>query len=175
MEDPAGEFAFTRLWMQAQGTVAGFIAAAVPDRHACEDLVQEVALACFRRFAHYDPQRPFVAWALGVARHKVWSRWRTLSRTPALVRDEQLLADLAEVSAGLEEECDRRATALRTCLRQVDGRAWELLRRQYHDEQTPARIADDLGLRQGHVRVLLSRIRAALRACIERQVAGGGG
>jgi RNA polymerase sigma-70 factor, ECF subfamily len=161
---------FTRLWVQAQGPVGNYLATLVPESHACDDLLQEVALACLQGFSTYDRERPFIAWAFGVARNKVLLRWRGLARAPVLARDPELLESLARISEEIDDELDQRERALQQCLTDVKGRAWELLERSYHRDQQPQAIADELGLTASHVRVLLTRIRASLRECIERRL-----
>jgi RNA polymerase sigma-70 factor (ECF subfamily) len=156
--------------MQAQGPVASWIAAVVPDHHAAADLVQEVALALHQDFARYDRARPFTPWALGFARNLVHKRWRTLSRRPALIHDEDLLNSLAAIGAEMAGELESRETALRDCLGQVQGRAWSLLRWFYYDDLDCAAIAARMSVSVGNVRVMLNRTRNALRQCIERRV-----
>lgn len=165
---------FTRLWTQAQPAVAGYIAATAVDPHVADDVLQEVALALYTSFASYDPQRPFVAWALGVARHKVHDRFRAHARSRQHLADPELLAALAEVSEEMADELGERRRALRECLRQVEGRPWDLLRLHYVDGVEAAAIAERLGLKQGHVRVLLHRVRTSLRQCIERRLGAAG-
>src|SRR6266704_5974611 len=62
---------FTRRWTEAQPIVAGYISAVVPDFQEAEDLLQDVAVILLRKFPEYDPQRPFVAWAIGIAKLEV--------------------------------------------------------------------------------------------------------
>ena len=162
--------AFTVLWVRAQGPVANYLATLVPDAHACDDLLQEVALACLQGFGTFDRDRPFIPWALGIARNKVLMRWRGLARAPALARDPELLENLSRISEEIDDELDQRERALQQCLGEVKGRAWELLERAYHRDQQPQTIADELGLQASHVRVLLTRIRASLRECIDRRL-----
>jgi RNA polymerase sigma-70 factor, ECF subfamily len=57
-EDP--QVCFMRLWTTAQPAVAGYIRSLIHGTDA-DDVLQETALALFRRFADYDPARPFVA------------------------------------------------------------------------------------------------------------------
>ena len=40
----------------------------VPNRTDARDILQETAVALWRQFDSYDPQRPFVNWAMGFAR-----------------------------------------------------------------------------------------------------------
>lgn len=164
------EWRFTQLWTAAHPTVAGFVRSLVPDRVAVDDIVQEVAVALFAQFSAYDPSRPFVAWALGIAKHKIQDRWRTLARSKTVTQDSAVLEAMAEISAEMDDEFDSRRAALQECLGQVQGRASDLLRLHYHDGLEPRHIAEQLGLQAGHVRVLLNRVRGVLRDCIERRI-----
>jgi RNA polymerase sigma-70 factor (ECF subfamily) len=171
--DPAA-VRFTMLWAQAHPVVAGFVGGMVSDKSAVDDILQEVALALFSSFASYDPARPFVAWALGVARHKVHDRFRANARSRQVIHDPELLEALAEVSEQMGDELEERRAALQECLRQVEGRPWDLLQLHYVQDLEPASIAERLGLKAGHVRVLLHRVRGSLRQCIERRLGAGG-
>jgi RNA polymerase sigma-70 factor, ECF subfamily len=164
---------FTRLWVQAQSPVGNYLATLVQEPHACDDLLQEVALACLQGFGTYDRTRPFIAWALGIARNKVLSQWRGMKRAPAWTHDSELLDSIARITEEIDDELQQRERALQQCLADVKGRAWELLERVYHRDQQPQAIANEMGLTASHVRVLLTRIRASLRACIERRAPSG--
>jgi len=165
------EWRFTQLWTAAHPTVAGFVRGMVPDRAAVDDILQEVAVALFAQFTTYDQTRPFVAWALGIAKHKVQDRWRTLARAKHVVQDTAVLEAMAEISAEMDDEFETRRAALQECLSHVQGRASDLLRLHYHEGLEPRHIAEQLGLEAGHVRVLLNRVRGVLRDCIERRIA----
>jgi RNA polymerase sigma-70 factor (ECF subfamily) len=164
------EWRFTQLWTAAHPTVAGFVRGLVPDRAAVDDILQEVAVALFAQFADYDQTRPFVAWALGIAKHKIQDRWRSLARSKQVVQDAAVLEAMAEISAEMDDEFEARRAALQECLSQVQGRASDLLRLHYHEGLEPRHIAEQLGLQAGHVRVLLNRVRGVLRDCIERRI-----
>ncbi len=58
---------FAALWTAAQATVSAFIRTLIPDLHQADEVIQRVAVALVRKFDRYDPTRPFVAWAIGVA------------------------------------------------------------------------------------------------------------
>jgi RNA polymerase sigma-70 factor (ECF subfamily) len=92
---------FTRCWTLAQPIVASYLCAAVPDFHEAEDLLQNVSIVCLRKFSDYDERRPFVAWALGMAKIELLRLRRTQMRLP-LLQDEKLLDELAFVSEELE-------------------------------------------------------------------------
>jgi RNA polymerase sigma-70 factor, ECF subfamily len=173
--DQAPDMRFGLLWGEAHSAVAGYIQSLVGDRTTTDDLVQEVALAAFRSFGTFDQSRPFTAWALGVARHRVHQHWRTLSRQRPLFQDVTLLEELATISAELDDTLSEEKRALRDCLASVEGRSWELVRLHYIDGMAAEDIGERLKLASGHVRVLLHRVRSALRTCIERRLATDGG
>ena len=160
---------FTRYWTQAQPVVARYIGALVPDFRDAEDLLQEVAITCLRKFAAYDERRPFVAWGLGIARVEALRLRRTQARSRVIFRPE-LLEQIAAACEELAPELDRRGLALRECLKQLQGRAGELVRLRYEEAQKLASIAQRVSMTVVAVRVMLSRTRTVLRRCIERRV-----
>ena len=169
------ELRFSQLWIQAHPAVSAYVYSCIPDRAAAEDVLQETALGLLKGFDRYDPERPFVAWAMGVAKNKIHDRWRKLAREKPMIRDPELVERLAEVSEELSDAFEDQRVALQHCLRSVEGRSWQLLKLHYHEGHQPKSIAQRLGLKAGHVRVLLNRVRAALRACIEKRLATRGG
>ena len=160
---------FTRCWTLAQPAVASYIAAFVSDLHQMEDVLQSVAVVCLRKFGEYDERRPFVAWALGMAKIELLRLRRAQARSP-WVQDETLLHALAETCEELEPELETREWALADCLRELDGRASDLIRLRYQEALKPSAIAERLGMGAVAVRVALSRVRSALRQCIERKI-----
>jgi len=165
---------FTRDWTRAYPVVAAFIGSLIPDFHAAEDLLQDVAVVLLRKYGEYDPSRPFVAWALGVARLEVLSARRDLARCP-LTRMPDLAGAIASAYAEMAPELDARTAALRECVERVEGRSREVLRLRYESALPPREISSRIGLSAGAVRVLLSRLRASLQDCIDRRVAAAGG
>jgi RNA polymerase sigma-70 factor (ECF subfamily) len=170
MDERESALRFTRLWTDAQPAVAGFVRGMITDPATVDDVLQEVALALYTGFAGYDPARPFVAWALGIAKHKVHDRWRAAARSRQVVHDPELLEALAEVSEEMADDLDAERRALQECLSQVEGRPWDLLQLHYVQGHQPRDIAGKLGLEAGHVRVLLNRVRNALKQCVERRL-----
>ena len=160
---------FTRRWTEAQPIVAGYINAVVPDFQEAEDLLQDVAVILLRKFTEYDPQRPFVAWAIGIAKREVLVARRRHARG-FLSYQADLLERISEVYEELAPEFEDRSRALRECLRSVKGRAGELLRLRYEESLKPNSISKRVGIAVVAVRVMLSRTRTALRECIERKL-----
>src|SRR5689334_20684795 len=143
---------FTRNWTQAQPLVANFVGALVPDFAEAEDLLQNVAVVCLRKFDQYDRERPFAAWALGMARLEALHWRRDRARTPLLF-DEALLDGMPGVCEELAPELDLRAKALSECLQRLHVRARELIRLRYDEELKPGAIAARLNSAVISVRV----------------------
>ena len=59
---------FTRLLLEAEPVMLRSVLVMVPNRTDARDILQETAVALWRQFDSYDPQRPFVNWAMGFAR-----------------------------------------------------------------------------------------------------------
>jgi RNA polymerase sigma-70 factor, ECF subfamily len=173
MTDPPAPaaLAFTRDWQLAQPAVSGFVRALIGNRDAAEDVLQEVAADLWRSYERYDPARPFIAWALAIAKHKIQDHRR---QRPRPLVDPQVIADMVAVAEEMEHELSDRRHALQACLQGVRGRSWDLVRLRYHEGREPSEVATMLGLEAGHVRVLLNRVRDALRSCIERSLRSAG-
>lgn len=172
MSDHAQE-QFTRLWTQAHPAIAGYVAAVVTDPHAADDVLQEVALTLLRKFAEYDPARPFTAWAMGVAKTAILTERRDRTRAWTRLRPATV-ESLEQVWQEVLPTVDARRGALSECLRGVTGRSRDLLALRYEEAVEPQDIADRLGMTAVAVRVALSRVRAALQTCIEKRMTKGG-
>jgi len=160
---------FTCLWTVAQPKVANYICAAVPDFQQAEDILQNVAVACLRKFDQYDERRSFVGWTLGVAKREILISQRKHARSFLCFRSD-LLEQLAEVCEEMVPELDLRTRALRECLKQLDERAAKAVQLRYEQTLRMQDVAANLGITPLNARVLLSRIRSILRACVERKV-----
>ena len=67
---------FTKLWTASQPVVNQYVASVIRDSWIVRDVVQSTPLALLRKFAEYDSSRPFLPWALGVARFEILSHRR---------------------------------------------------------------------------------------------------
>ena len=165
---------FTRHWTKAQPVVSAYVRSMVPDFHQAEDLLQNVAVVLLRKFGEYDDRRPFVGWAIGIAKNEILSSRRTHARG-ALSFNPELLDAVAVGYEEMSTEVSQRARVLQECLDKVDGHAWRMLRLRYEKSMKPGEIASKLGVQAGNVRVMLSRLRTSLQDCVERSIAAQGG
>ncbi len=164
---------FARAWLMAEPSVSAYVFASVAGFHDAEDVVQQVAQTLARRFDDYDADRPFVGWALWIAKSRVIDFYRTQGRNQ-LVFSEVLLQRLADTIAEQSEGRSTRREALEACLSELPKNSRKLLDLRYVDELSTAEVAQAIGSTGGSVRVLLSRVRSALADCIERRISSEG-
>ena len=158
-----------RNWTMAQPVVAAYVNAMVPDFHAAEDIVQNVAVILVRKSEEYDETRPFERWAMGVARNEVLANRRSHARARVTFRQE-IVDEVASAYADMTPELNDRANAARDCMEHVQGRDRSVLDLWYEGELKPAQIASQLEMPGGTVRAILTRIRKGLRACVEQKI-----
>ncbi len=158
------------LWTNAHTVVSGYIRSMVIDFHLAEDVLQETAATVAEKFDTYDRSRPFLPWALGIAKNKILHALRTSSRD-RLVFDENIVTQLSVTYAELQPDASDMQIALERCVERVQGRSKKLLEMRYVREQTAGAIAAATGMAVGAVTVSLHRIRKALSECMEQQLA----
>ncbi len=88
-----------------------------------------------------------------------------------LVFDEATLERLADVTQRRLMDLDQRRSARDHCLKELTPAQRQLLDLRYASDQSIENIAESIGRPAGSVRQTLYRIRAALLACIEGQLA----
>ena len=164
----------TRAWVAAEPSVRALVAAAVRGGADREDVLQQVALTVARRFEEYDGKRPFVAWALWLAKSRVIDFYRSQDRQ-RLVLADGMLDRVVDSLAARHADVSPRREALEECLEGLSKRSRHLLRLRYDDGLPIDGIAAAARLTPGSVRVALYRIRETLAACIERRLAAEGG
>ena len=92
-----------RLWGKAEASVQAYVFSAVSGFQDAEDMVQEVAMTVARRFHEYDPSRPFVGWALWLAKSHIVDHYRKRGRERLAFSDlllDQIAAVLVERQRG---------------------------------------------------------------------------
>lgn len=163
---------FTRLLIRHEPELLRCILVAVPNRADARDVLQDASVALWRRFADYDPARPFPHWAAGFVRMEVRRFLRKRHRRARLTERaaELLFHDEQRQSAASDE----RAGHLRHCFDRLPRRQRELLDGYYYQEFSVAELAVRDGRSADAVYKMLQRVRAALHRCVESRMRGAG-
>lgn len=157
----------TLLWTQAQPLVMAFIRSMVANQSDAEDVLQQTAYDIATHFDDYDPDRPFIGWAIGIAKYKVMSYRRDRGREQ-VVFNEDAMERMAVAYTDQADKLGDNARALEACLRKLPEKGRTLIDLRYVQDLKPAAIARQIGTTANTVSNALSRTREALRACIER-------
>lgn len=158
-------------WVKAQPALTAFLVASMPQFSDAEDLLQEVAAEVARRFDDYDQSRPFLPWALWVAKIKIANFYRARERSPVKFIGDSIDA-LGEACDRVQATLSEEKWALETCLSGLTARSRQMLQLRYFEDLTPQEMSDKLGMTAGAVRIALLRIRSALIACVRSTLAG---
>jgi RNA polymerase sigma-70 factor (ECF subfamily) len=159
-----------RLWTSAQPTVSAFVTSLVRDFRDRDDVLQETAVAVIESFNRYDTARPFIGWALGIARNQVGLYLRRRGRDRHTF-DTETVEQLAVAFENVTSEELHQLDHLHACMQRLEGRARQLCEMRYRDDLKPAAIAAAVGMSANSVAKALQRIRDQLRTCIETSAA----
>jgi RNA polymerase sigma-70 factor (ECF subfamily) len=171
MADPN---AFLKMLLTHEADLRAFVGSLVRDRHAREDVFQEVAVTLWQQADQYDSACSFGAWARGVAANKILQRRHQDSRFPAPFSPETIQAVL-DAFDRTEEAASGRREALAECLKGLPEEPRRLLALRYEEGLDGEEIARRVHRTLDAVYRALSRIRAALEDCIRRRLAADRG
>ncbi|MEM9480712.1 MAG: sigma-70 family RNA polymerase sigma factor [Verrucomicrobiota bacterium] len=167
--DTPSELEFTKLLLENERALFGFIHSLTQDLAATEELRQELAVRLWNKFDQYDGQRPFVAWAIGFARLMVLE-WRRKQTKLPIPLGEDVLHQLADAAA---DRVDRRAE-IHAVLQECAGELTDLQRRtlheRYYEESPVKKIAKAWGRTQMAVYKVLNRVHESLAECLRAKL-----
>lgn len=157
---------FMRLFLRHQSEIRAFVGSLIRDRHARDDVFQEVSLILWRQFEQYDAKRSFGAWARGIAANKVLQSFEKNARTPVAFSPDAVKAIL-EAHDRAEETPPMQADDLQRCMEHLPEKSRQLLKMRYEQSLKLETIAKRVKSTLHAVHMALTRIRTRLAECIE--------
>ena len=134
-----------RLLSRHQEDLFRYIFALLPHEEDARDVLQETSVALFRKFAEYDPEKPFLAWAYGFAFLEILKqRERNQRGTRHLSRD--VVERLAREREQHEPVLQERLQALDHCLARLPSADQNLIRQRYQEKVGTDELAVALGI-----------------------------
>jgi len=171
----AGEKAvYAELIRRYQDRLRGVLSFYYSSQAEIEEQLQDAFVQAFVQLAHYDPAAPFYPWLRGIALNGLkmeFRRLQTARRRGADYLRYLRLARLEQDPAGAEAE--ERSAALQHCLDKLPPDEASLLQAKYAENRSVHELAANLQTTVGALKVRLLRLRNALRACIQKQLAQG--
>ena len=130
------------------------------------EVFQEVSVVLWEEFERYDQKRPFLPWALGVARIQA-AKWRRQRARFGGWLDPAVEEKLAGNFVELEDELAGRRQALGRCLERLGERAREMLTWRYDRGLSLQEMARRQQRTVNAVNKALAKIRRFLAECTE--------
>ena len=159
---------FTRLLLESEPVMLRSILVTVPHRADAREILQETAVALWRQFETYDPERPFLNWAMGFAR--IETRRFLAKETRRAQLSEKPMAVLEQEMQGSHEFDSALEKHLVTCLGKLNDKTRRLIQGYYHDGHSPEVLSEREGRTVEAIYKAIQRARRDLQACIERQL-----
>ena len=159
-------------WIAAlRPELLAYVSALVPQAlHEAEDVVQATLTVLWEKRADFREGTDFRAWAFRTAYFQALALRRDLSRSKVAVFSDQMLQRVAEASEACPELPDPRAEALRLCVKALPQEDRKLVAMKYATDLPLADHARRLGVPASRLQKSLSRLRLALRHCVERRL-----
>lgn len=167
---------FVTLLARHDQSVRRFIRSLLPTSEGVDDVMQETALECWRKFDGFRPETAenavgeFIRWACVIARYKVLS-WQRDHGRDRLVFREGIVERLA--AAGLEsiEHRDQERRVVESCLGKLPDDQRRLVLSVHTPGESVARIAAETGERARRLYSRLNVLRKRLLECVRDNLA----
>lgn len=173
--DCSDQSAWRRLTELYEPLIQKWVRPHVAQRADADDVVQEVLTTLVRelpRFNHNDRAGAFRAWLRTITVHRLQAYWEKRAGVPVASGGSavhEALGELADPASALsrawDDEHDRYVT--RTLLASIElefqPATWRAFQLQLADGQTPAQVAQALGISVNAVLIAKSRVLKRLR------------
>jgi RNA polymerase sigma-70 factor (ECF subfamily) len=163
---------FLRLFVEHEAAVRTFVRSLLPYRSDAAEVMQDVAVVLWQKFAEFDAARDFRKWAFGVARFEALAYLRDRARDRH-VFDDELVGRLADEASLAERRHELQREALETCLLKLPETERALVLAAYAQGTRIDELAAQCGQTAMSLYKVLHRIRQALLECMRRAVARG--
>ncbi len=161
---------FLKLHMAQQRSLYAFLLAALRDPGEADEILQQVTLVLWRKFAEFREGSPYLPWAFGIARLELAMHYRRKSRGGRCVPMDILDLVAPELERN-EGPLERERGALADCVRSLPEPLRELLRLRYDEGASLRELSSRLGQTLAAINMKIVRLRRALLDCTRRRIA----
>ncbi len=158
---------FVRLFMDSQDHLYAYILSLIPQANDAQDVLQETVVALWSKKDEYNPEEPFIPWAIRFAYFQVLSfRTRQRRRSGTVLFSDEVVTALAEEHGRHHTVIESRREALARCKEKIPPPGRRLLHQRYESKDTMKEIAARAGMKVGTLYKQLERLRQQLFDCI---------
>jgi RNA polymerase sigma-70 factor, ECF subfamily len=168
-EDQKNPELVVRLLMKHQEDLFRYIYSLLPHEEDARDVLQETSVSLYRKFADYDPSKPFLAWAYAFAHLEVLKQRDRNFRGTRHLRQE-LVEVLAREREAEDPLLHSRLQALDLCLKDLPAPDQKLISQRYQGGCQIDELVTQLGTSRRTLFRNLDRIRRLLFECINRRL-----
>lgn len=174
-EDPTQISDFVRELTTHQQSLRAFVQYLMAGSEDAKDAVQEVNVLLWEKRAEYEMGTNFRAWCFSIARYVVLARRRQLRKDGHIVFDPDLVDRLADEWQAEPDVHLRKLAALEHCLEKLSDVDLTLVQARYTGHGKIKNLAKELDCSANSLSLRLSRLRAALKQCVRREIEVEGG
>ena len=161
---------FLRLFAAHEPALRTFVRSLLPSLADVSEVMQEVAVVLWQKFAEFDATRDFRKWAFGVARYQALAYLRDRARDRHIF-DDELVGRLADEATAAGQRHEAQREALETCLQKLPAHQRELVLSAYTEGTRMDELAAQRERTAMSLYKFLHRIRQSLLECVRRTVA----
>ena len=161
---------FFRLFMSNQSRIYAYILMLVHNHNDAEDLLQETASILWEKFDEYIPEKSFAAWAVGIARNKIYNFIRDNSRT-RIQFHEDIIDKIAAHGGNTVDKKLERVEAIKKCMAKLNEDDRRLILIRYERNITIKKLAELIGRSPAGLYKTMGRIHYMLLQCVRRVLA----
>lgn len=171
LEDSAAAREVAALIRENQSSLLEYVSGLLGGADGAEDVVQETNIFLWERRNEFTLGSDFRAWALRIAKFKILAIRRDHARAPRKVMfTDEMFEKLAERAESRPSSAERRMKALGGCLGKMRKQDRRLLEWKYVRNASLTELAETTGQSPNSLHKKVSRLRLALRQCIEKNL-----
>ena len=164
---------FIQQLAQHQNRLYGYVFSLLSEHNAAADVLQETNLVLWRKINEFQEGRPFLPWAMGIARFQVLAHLRDKKRDRLLL-DAELASELTVIAEREASQLEEIRGALRPCLNTLTDNSKDLVEKRYFRGMSIADISSTVNRSISSVKVALLRSRRQLADCIQLRLESEG-
>ena len=160
---------FMRLFLQNERELLRYVMVFVPNSHDARDIVQNTAVALWKKIDQYKTSEPFGPWACRFARIEAKEFLRKETRWHRFLNDEVI--EMLELRRNeISKDLDERRIHLRDCLRKLPEKQKTLIEGYYFNDHSVEELASLGGRTVDSIYKALQRIRGSLMICVNQHM-----
>jgi RNA polymerase sigma-70 factor (ECF subfamily) len=168
---------FVSLLARHDQAIRRFVRSLLPSREGVDDVLQETALECWKKFSDFVPQDSesaadeFIRWACVIARYKALS-WQRDKARDRLVFRENVVEKLAQAAMDQIRQQEQERLAVECCLSKLQDDQRRLVLSVHSPGESIARIAAETGEKARRLYSKVNALRGILLDCVQQRLAG---